>query len=114
MPLTDAVCYENGVAATFSFDFSTGMVTLTVSKNGDTCFSDEAAFDPTTNTASAQTIKDGSGKTVATANTDADGNTVYSCGGKTYTVDASCGSTMDPSMMMGGTTDSCTMGTCAP
>jgi len=114
MPYTDAICYDNGVAALVSFDFSTGDLTVTVSKNGDTCFSEEAVVDASTGAASDLTLKDASGKTVATVASDADGNTVISCGGKTYTLDASCDSTMAPGMMMGGTSDMCTMGTCVP
>lgn len=112
MPFTDAICYDNGVAALVSLDFATGNLVVTVSKNGDTCFSEEAVVDTSSGTASDLTVKDASGKTVATVSNDADGNSVISCGGKTYTVDASCDSTM--AGMMGGTTDSCTMGTCTP
>jgi len=115
MPITAAQCYSNGVkvVSTISLDASSAAFKATVSKNGTTCFSEEGSLGGTDTTI---TIKNASGATVATVTTDANGDAVLSCGGKTYTVPANCDTGMTG--MMGtdptnsGTT--CTMGECSP
>jgi len=115
MPITDAQCYSNGVkvVSTISLAGSSAAFKATVSKNGTACFSEEGSLGATD---AAITIKNASGATVATITTDASGDAVISCGGKTYTVPANCDTGMTG--MMGtdptnsGTT--CTMGDCAP
>jgi hypothetical protein len=111
MPSTDARSYSNGVklVTSASFDLSTCAVSFssTVSKNGSTCFSFSSSDGATL------AVKDGSDSAVATIASDASGNEVISCGGKTYTAPADCMSLIMPGADPTNAGTTCAMGTCA-
>jgi hypothetical protein len=112
MPFLDAQCYSNGIDVSSSVDISTGAITLKFMKNHQTCLEEDGTLDLSGGNSSTLTLKDGSGKTIATATGDSNGNTVISCGGQTYTLDSSCPDPTQSGDMSGNS--NCTMGACTP
>lgn len=101
-------CYDSGVKAS-TIVSATGASSTYYKADGSVCFTGESTYSATTVTA---TYKDASGTTLLTDTTPITGSQVQTivCGGKTYTVDPASAACM--ACQTGGTSSSCTNGTC--
>jgi hypothetical protein len=108
-------CFPNGVAESGVLDNSTNITTLTVKKNGSTCFSTVfEGNDVYSGAGGIITVKDACGTTVATLKFNDDLTAyVVTCAGATagVTTDQSCRNVWPTSAVMGST---CDEGACTP
>jgi hypothetical protein len=109
------ICFPNGVAESGVLDNSTNITTLTVKKNGSTCFSTVfEGNDVYSGAGGIITVKDACGTTVATLKFNDDLTAyVVTCAGATagVTTDQSCRNVWPTSAVMGST---CDEGACTP
>jgi hypothetical protein len=107
-----AFCYGNGTKT-----FLTASATLTTVRqtfpNGTDCVTETltTAPDGGVDTATSYVWQDGTGATIATGTKNAQGHTIYTCGGQTY--DSSACSSDAGSVGGGSGASPCTPGTCS-
>lgn len=103
-----ALCFSDGGKVIMSFDLNTMGMSMTLKKKGAVCMSMVAD----SLSSGSMTVKDASGKTVATLSNSASGETVVTCTGQAaVTLNQACGSMGDASSTQ---SDNCTTGTCSP